>query len=186
LGRNGRAVQVSRDHNADKNFGTADFDAEEVYIHDERLQVDDEFLILMSDGVYNAFKDGNDGVVRYVRERLGALGKSHTNNNVAAQLVRYARQLEDAVAKPESKIDDMSAVVVVLRPTSETGPLLAWDEEEEGGAWGAHPHHNGTRSRITTTRIFHLLTSIPRWQCALVAAMLCVALTIGLLFSLRG
>ncbi len=51
-----------------------------------------------SDGVYNAFKEGNDGVVRYVRERLAAREGSAS---VAAQLVRHARQLEDAVASPE-------------------------------------------------------------------------------------
>jgi hypothetical protein len=124
----------------DKNLGAADFDAEEVHIHEGRLRVDDEFLVLMyttlpssrslavvgwwrlvgwwvvvvaggcaslmmtgmlecrSDGVYNAFKEGNDGVVRYVRERLAAREGSAS---VAAQLVRHARQLEDAVASPE-------------------------------------------------------------------------------------
>jgi hypothetical protein len=51
-----------------------------------------------SDGVYNAFKEGNDGVVRYLRERLAAREGSAS---VAAQLVRHARQLEDAVARPE-------------------------------------------------------------------------------------
>ena len=115
----------------DKNLGAADFDAEEVHIHEGRLRVDDEFLVLMyttlpssrslarcgrvvaggcaslmmtgmlecrSDGVYNAFKEGNDGVVRYVRERLAAREGSAS---VAAQLVRHARQLEDAVVSPE-------------------------------------------------------------------------------------
>lgn len=181
LGRSGQAVQVSRDHNADKNLGAADFDAEEVHIHDGRLRVDDEFLVLMSDGVYNAFKEGNDGVVRYVRERLAAREGSAS---VAAQLVRHARQLEDAVARPESKIDDMSAVVVVLKPTSEAGPLVGWDEEQ---TWGlSDVVHPGSSSRSrTTTRLVRLLTSIPRWQCALVVAVLvCVALAIGLLVSL--
>lgn len=31
----------------DKNLGAADFDAEEVHIHEGRLRVDDEFLVLM-------------------------------------------------------------------------------------------------------------------------------------------
>jgi serine/threonine protein phosphatase PrpC len=138
LGRGGRAVQVSRDHNADRNAGAADFEAKHVHIHEERLRVDDEFLVLMSDGVYNAFKEGNDGVVRYVREQLAA---RKDDSSVAALLVQHARQLEEAVANSNSKIDDMTAVVVVFKPTSDAGPLVAWDEEQ---SWVPDVVRNGS------------------------------------------
>lgn len=65
---------------------------------------------------------------------------------------------------PCSKIDDMSAVVVVLKPTSEAGPLVGWDEEQ---TWDlsdvVHPGSSSSRSR-TITRLVRLLASIPRWQ----------------------
>jgi hypothetical protein len=64
-----------------------------------------------------------------------------------------------------SKIDDMSAVVVVLKPTSEAGPLVGWDEEQ---TWGlsdvVHPGSSSSSRSRTTTRLVRLLTSIPRWQ----------------------
>lgn len=87
--------------------------------------------------MYQAFANGNDGVVQFVRERLARRRKA---TNVAAQLVRHARKLEESVVAGRkrhvisaflsccfhrhftdgshitSKIDDMSAVVVELRP----------------------------------------------------------------------
>jgi serine/threonine protein phosphatase PrpC len=98
--RNGEAIQLSKDHNPAQNFGSDEFSESTLYIHQEQLQPEnDQFVVLVSDGVYNAFDDGNTDVVNFVRERLLAGAKVQT---VAQQLVDHAYRLEEAKANPDT------------------------------------------------------------------------------------
>ncbi len=71
--------------------------------------------------MYNAFADGNDGVTHFVQQQLledtdPTHYNSNTKNNIAVQLVQEARRMEELKSSPDSKIDDMTAIVIQFHP----------------------------------------------------------------------
>jgi len=123
---NNTALQLSVDHTPDTNFGSSDFSSKTVHIRLHKLREKDQFFLLLSDGVYNAWNNNQEVVdyvcylfARYEKERInkfimdGDEADTAMLNRIAKKLVIKSRKKEEE--NETHKIDDMTAVIVKVR-----------------------------------------------------------------------
>lgn len=133
---NGEVNQLSRDHDANTNIGSADFSRASVHVVKQQLERNDSAIILFSDGVYHGLgltarvapgyekygtkvaddALGNREVCRLVYENPGmsAQNLAELIVNTAYEKQRAADAAVKAAGAIEAKTDDMTAVVIKL------------------------------------------------------------------------
>ena len=103
-------------------MGSEGFDQRQITVHHERLDKgNDSFVVLLSDGVYNAFERGNDDVIDVINQKMQE--RPYSLGAIAKNVVDRARKREEEESEEHQKIDDMTVIVISLNETLHLTPI---------------------------------------------------------------